>query len=382
KGQNWRNFRTEAQYRGEDVFRAMLSTTNLCDYFNSDLQKAFGVTQKLSILSLNNRTDDLQSYGARAGCTLPKDFKADKYQEDFANNGGWDAWNRLLETQNNPYGSSLSALDELNRQRSLEEQSALSDAEAGGGFMSRTKPCVARGGGVRCIVQGLNITPGDTLANAVKATFNEDLGSLATQKDLADSLSFIIERLSNRLLDLGKSEKDPTYDKDYTFSPAPVPTEEEGPGCGVTGLPMLYTSAVSTAVYQFINDPANEAIANGSAGVQSNIDAFLAGVISNFKAAVPNARAGRVKTCTGNVGTDAIMVGKNTDAQGEIYDLISGAGRDSGAPIKASTQVNGDEHADWSRLIESSGGPGAPGTPPGPGPGPGPEPSPETPPVI
>ncbi|MBX4189950.1 hypothetical protein KW791_01480, partial [Candidatus Parcubacteria bacterium] len=123
--QNWRNFRTEAQYRGEDIFRAMLSTTNLCDYFNSDLQKSFGVTQKLSIPSLNTRTDDLQSYGARAGCTLPKDFKVDKYQEDFANNGGWDAWNRLLETQNNPYGSSLSALDELDRQRSLEEQSAL-----------------------------------------------------------------------------------------------------------------------------------------------------------------------------------------------------------------------------------------------------------------
>src|SRR3989344_5052824 len=103
---NWANFQTQAQYRGENIFRAQLSTAKLCDYLSSDIKKAFGVDpkKKTPITKQNTRTDSLQSFGLATRCTMPSDFTLEKYQNDFVGNGGWDAYARMLEPQNNVWG--------------------------------------------------------------------------------------------------------------------------------------------------------------------------------------------------------------------------------------------------------------------------------------
>ena len=40
---NWTNFLTKAQYRGENIFRAELSTAQLCGYLSEGIKKSFGV---------------------------------------------------------------------------------------------------------------------------------------------------------------------------------------------------------------------------------------------------------------------------------------------------------------------------------------------------
>ena len=81
---NWRNFLTRAEYRGEDMFRAMLSNTNICNYMAQDAKSAFGVTRKINLPGVNTRSGDLNSYALRANCTMPKDF--DISEGDTVNN--------------------------------------------------------------------------------------------------------------------------------------------------------------------------------------------------------------------------------------------------------------------------------------------------------
>src|SRR3989344_5491878 len=114
---NWRNFRLDSQYRGEGIFKAMLASTNTCEYFANDLKGLFGANQKTSLTKIKTRVSDVDSYQVRAGCTLPGDFKFEQYKKDFSGNGGWEAWSRLLQPQNNFYGSLFQAQDEMNRQR-------------------------------------------------------------------------------------------------------------------------------------------------------------------------------------------------------------------------------------------------------------------------
>src|SRR3989344_5374088 len=129
---NWRNFRLDSQYRGEGIFKAMLASTNTCGYFADDMKGLFGARQRVPLTSIRTRTSDVDSYQVRAGCTLPSNFDYDDYKRDFSGNGGWGAWSRLLEPQNNFYGSLFQATDEMNRQRAIEKQASIDETGATG----------------------------------------------------------------------------------------------------------------------------------------------------------------------------------------------------------------------------------------------------------
>src|SRR3989344_7223348 len=114
---NWRNFQLDAQYRGEGIFRGVLASTNLCNYFGSDLKNLFGANQRIDLTKIRTRINDFDSFQVKAGCTLPSGFDIEKYKQDFSGNGGWEAWSRLLEPQNNFYGALFQSLDEAGKQR-------------------------------------------------------------------------------------------------------------------------------------------------------------------------------------------------------------------------------------------------------------------------
>lgn len=66
----------------------------------------------------------------------------DEFYKDF-NAGGWKAWIKVSESQNNPYGLYLMAYDEKMKVEQKKALSAQRDAEAGNGFLS-DKVCVTR----------------------------------------------------------------------------------------------------------------------------------------------------------------------------------------------------------------------------------------------
>lgn len=208
---NWRNFRLNAQYRGEDIFRVMLASTNTCEYFANDLKGVFGANKKTDLAKIKTRANNNDSYQVRAGCTLPGNFEFAKYKKDFSGNGGWGTWSRLLEPQNNRYGSLFMALDEINSQRNIEEQVDVDEAGQTGFTAIRGRNaadnCAVRspyGGSTRCLVYKDILTPGGIISGAVVAGVEAELQWVASTDELNELIATGIEVLINRLWDLSK----------------------------------------------------------------------------------------------------------------------------------------------------------------------------------
>ncbi len=234
---NWRNFQTDAQYRGEGIFRAMLSNTKLCDYFSNDIKGLFGVTKK-SALPKNTRTDNLDPYALRANCTMPSNFSLTNYQKDFSGNGGWNAWSRMLEPQNNYYGSLFQSLDEVSRQRSLEQSADLNQVIANKGFTGRSgkdanDSCKTKDPNGQCLEYKDIKTPGTVISDSVAATIQQELAWVTNVHAIGEVVSAATEVLLNRLTDLSNPNEG-----DYKVYEGPqipdLPPEEVSPPVACT----------------------------------------------------------------------------------------------------------------------------------------------------
>lgn len=217
---NWKNFQTDSQYRGEGVFRAMLSNTRLCNYFGNDLKSLFGATKKTSVPQ-NTRTDNLDPYALRANCTMPSNFSMTNYQKDFSGNGGWNAWSRMLEPQNNYYGLLFQSLDEVARQRSLEQSSDLNQVVANKGFTGKSgsganDSCKTKDANGKCLEYKDIKTPGTVISDSVAATVQQELAWVTNVHAIGEVVSAATEVLLNRLIDLSNPNEG-----DYTVYHGP-----------------------------------------------------------------------------------------------------------------------------------------------------------------
>lgn len=222
--QNWRNFITDAQYRGEDIFKTILASTPVCGYLNKSIKDAFRVTDNQNILFKGNniRVGDLDPFNLRAACTLPSGFNMDAYRNDFAGNGGWDAWSRLLEPQNNYYGLLLSSLDELGKQRDLSQAADIAEVASGKGYTSIRDGCqdapkdpnftgpTMPAYSARCTFMGKVFTPGDLLGQSVASSIDTEFKGIITSQDIADLAVNIIGAVVSRISNLGGSESNDT----------------------------------------------------------------------------------------------------------------------------------------------------------------------------
>lgn len=136
--QNWRKLMTEGEYRGEDVFRAVLANTAQCPYFRNEMVGLFGV-RNVPPLVQNTKVGNYDPYTLRARCTMPRAWSIQSYRQSFSGNGGWDALVRLSQPQNNFYGSLLMSLNELEKQRNLEARADHSEGTSGQGFLGVRK---------------------------------------------------------------------------------------------------------------------------------------------------------------------------------------------------------------------------------------------------
>ncbi len=288
--QNWRNFQTDSQYRGENVFRSILAGTKLCNYFSQDVKGLFGANQKVPSAGQNLRVNNFDPFTLRANCTLPSGFSMAGYQQDFAGNGGWDAWSRLLEPQNNYYGALFGSLDEADEQRALEESGDLHEALAGSGYTSiRDKNCAGTGAGAKCVFMGKIFTPGDLLGKSAASTIDNELAWLVSSDEIGEILIDITTAITNRLVNLATSNSE----KDYRDAPK-ADAKTDGYLSCINSCPAADNLAcqtncadawgysppqASSEIDQFLQEPPpSEEGASGGSGpcaTQEEIDQFL-----------------------------------------------------------------------------------------------------------
>ncbi len=276
--QNWRNFQTDSQYRGENVFRSILGSTNLCSYTSGGIKGLFsaggtsapgtsstGASGSGAVCTVsgnrsscpsgsfnscanpkcegsgvscnsnadcplnpitrdyaqclgtcagsansssgqNTRTGNFDPFALRSNCTMPSNFNPTSYQKDFSGNGGWNAWSRMLEPQNNYYGLLFGSLDEAARQRALEQSGDVNEAVGGSGYTSIRDTCAGNGANSKCVFMGNVFTPGDLLGKTAASTIDADLGWLVTSDELSEVIINIINASINRLANLAKAK--------------------------------------------------------------------------------------------------------------------------------------------------------------------------------
>lgn len=248
---NWRNFQTDSQYRGEGVFRAMLSNTKLCDYFSGDIKGLFGATTP-TVAPRNTRTGNLDPYALRANCTMPSGFNLTNYQNDFSGNGGWNSFSRMLDPQNNYYGALFGALDESAKQRSLEESTDLNQVIANRGFTGRsggnaTESCSSRDPNGKCLSYNDIKTPGSVIADSIAASIKTELDVAVSADEISELISTATDVLINRLKDLGNPDEG-----EYLSYTPPEVSEEAPPGgggrCAGTSTGPIYEGALDGAI--------------------------------------------------------------------------------------------------------------------------------------
>ena len=355
---NWRNHETDAQYRGEEIFRNMLASTRLCNYFGNEVKNIFGVQGKKNLGRTNTRAGSFDSFQLSAGCTMPSGWTMEKYQNDFEGNGGWDAWNRLLEPQNNFYGILFKSLDESNKQRSLESGADINEVISGLGYTSprgknAADSCSVRGANGKCIVYKDIKTPGSTISGAVVEGIAAELQWVASTDELNELIATGVQVLINRLLDLSKADEGEyvtSEDPQVSISPFPAPsncnaiTEEEGAYA-------RYAADTTTAREQFLSD--NPEIADADNEDPDAMSKYLEGVAGIL--AGKGYLAGKVINCNGNVSSDSIYVGKAGDLYGDYFDMRLGL---EGATIGESDQTLFIQWAGSERLVGDGGGGG------------------------
>lgn len=206
--QNWADFILKSQYTGENIFRAELSTAKLCDYLANDVKKAFGVklTDNTKLTGQNTRTDSLQTFGLATTCTMPAGWTPQKYQQDFAGNGGWDAFARMLEPQNNAWGLAALSQDEIQKQRALSEKSNVNEAVSGKGFIGTRGDCKVNGPAGTCLVSGDIKTPGSIFDQTTAAALNAPIQFLANADAATIAISALVGMAVDNIFNIADSK--------------------------------------------------------------------------------------------------------------------------------------------------------------------------------
>ena len=335
---NWRNFQTESQYRGEGIFRAVLSNTTLCDYIDKDIKSLFGITKKIPLdKSIKTRTGNADPYALRANCTMPSNFNLTNFQKDFSGNGGWQAFSRMLEPQNNYYGTLFGALGESAKQRALEESSDLNQALANKGLLGKSgkdanDSCLQTDDTGKCLAYKNIQTPGTVIAESIAASINSELNIIVSADEVNELISTAVFVLLNRLNNLSDpNEGDYISPNVDLFDPNNFTTlPPGGNGGGVcsddgTGSP-VYESDLNTAIDAVIT--ANPDGIADELNTDHNGFVFLSYLGPELERMGFNATA-TVLNGNGNPNQgDLIALQRPFDPKWERYDVIvnSGAG--------------------------------------------------------
>ena len=205
---DWGDFLRTAQYRGEDILRATVAnvtqgaSATACPYLRDRLAVSFGAQNRLipGFNPNNYRLESLEPFKLLTQCTLSPGLNVGAFQNSFSQ-GGWAAWNQLIQPQNNFFGTYTLGLDELAKQRQFQEYTDLGEAGAGSGYTSKRTGCTGMGANQQCTIYGKIITPGDLFGKSGAATIDRELDWLVSADELEEALvnlaGVVINKLTN-----------------------------------------------------------------------------------------------------------------------------------------------------------------------------------------
>ncbi len=348
---NWSNFQLAAQYRGENIFRAELSTAQLCDYLSDGIKRSFGVDpkKKTPITKQSTRIDSLQPFSLEAKCTMPAGFSLENYQQDFAGNGGWDAYARMLEPQNNAWGLSAISRNEISKQRALAVSADNNQAVAGSGYLGtsgrgKSDSCAVKSpSGADCIVYNDIKTTGSYIAANIAAGINAELAWITSAQGLGSIVANLTEVLLNRLLDEGGPDEGLPRTADETggvdlgsVGPSVTPDAPGGGTCADPGNTTAnYAAQLNTAESTVLNN--NPTLANSLNDIPNSTE-FVSAVALQLKSsgmeASSSVKSGNDVTHTENY----VAVWQSQDIAIERYEAVNHAG-DGDMTIKNAAQA-------------------------------------------
>ena len=200
---NWRNFALEGQYRGEDLWRGLLYVAAngtdsgipplLCDHIrNSEAFKSLYPIEVPGLIEsgLKRKVDSLEEYLVKAKCDSFVNENYETFLNDFDAGGGWDMWFKLIEPQNNIFGAIDLALDELGRQRKIEEESDLQEVNSGSGYLGR-RQCLSIGPSGQCVIWSNVNIPANLAVETLGALINQNLAWFVTTDEAGEDPSAV-----------------------------------------------------------------------------------------------------------------------------------------------------------------------------------------------
>jgi len=158
----------------------------LCEPFRFQVQMALSPPRKFS---------------EEVSCTLDDVVEnINSFYRDFRN-GGWIAYHYIWRPENNYYGASLMAMDEMIERGMAAKEAAKSEAIAGEGFLS-TKKCETIDGKEVCEIT----TPGSLIGKTVSKAIGSDIDWIVNEEVpegtdmLAEYIGAIADAAINRLI--------------------------------------------------------------------------------------------------------------------------------------------------------------------------------------
>ena len=301
---NWLNFQTGSQHRGENVFRAMLSTAELCGYFKDDVRSSFGLRpgDRIELPNQNTRANSLQTFGQDVGCSLPQNFNMGEYQQDFAGNGGWDTWSQILEPQNNPFSVAFRSQEEIQKQRSLAQSADMAQVIANGGHLGvsgngRSDSCLVQMPTGDCVIYKDIKTPGSYVAQNVAATAGHPFTWLTSAQGINTIIADATQVMLGRLFDLGNPNEesynpiDPNKIGSNLLGTSGTPTPSGPPAPTTNPIFNICSSQSLSFMNNVKEDLASRELVGGIFGGTDYTPEFVENIIVGFelrKTATPN----------------------------------------------------------------------------------------------
>ncbi len=167
-----------------------------------DVAKEVGLAalcEPLNIPTQRLLTHAIPRFSERIKCTLD-DIVVNV--EDFHNNfesGGWIAYGKLLQPQNNHFGLSLMIRDEKMFRGAREREAARLEGLAGGGFLSDRKCTGGFDADGNCLEYTI-VTPGDTIGGLAAKAVGKDINYIINVKSYTAAIT---NAIINRILSEG-----------------------------------------------------------------------------------------------------------------------------------------------------------------------------------
>ena len=219
---DWKRFLQDAASEGIGAFIEGSDLAFLCSDISVPLKIALGT---------------VPPFQEQVGCTLDKDIIpniVDFYND--INEGGWDGWLTVTQSNNNFQGVYWGALGEKMHRAAVAVGAAENEANSAGGFLSQkqcmewdcpdgnfeecmswegSKESKCREEACECVGGWKIVTPGQTLASAASKAVNLDIDWLISAKEFEEYAGAIFDAVVNRVTREGlsamKSDEDGKY---------------------------------------------------------------------------------------------------------------------------------------------------------------------------